>query len=182
MKTTLKHRALPSAGPKTGGAKAVPDTLAQLKSAAASAPAAMRLDSLCDKDARTPASADPKASAGEKLDSDILAKDLEGGAGAGPLVAPGLATNKMQSAGMGAAAEPKAAGAFAPEKNDHDPKSSDGTILRKSSDAVQLISLEEEEPLQGKGLSLQRVEEEELLQGKGLPVQRVALEEDEMQE
>jgi hypothetical protein len=182
MKTTMKHRAMPSAGSKAAGAKAVPGTLAQLKSAAASAPAAMRLDDLCDKDTRTPASADPKASAGEKLDSDILAKDIGGGAGAGPLVAPGLAKSNMQSAGIGAGAEPKATGALAPEKDDHDPKSSDGAILRKKSDAVQRMSLEEEEPLQGKGLSLQRVEDEELLQGKGLPAQRAAMEEEEMQQ
>lgn len=182
MKTTMKHRAMPSAGSKAGVSKAVSGTLAQLKSAAAGAPAAMRLESLFDKDAQTSAAADPKTSAGEKLDNDILAKDSGGGAGAGPRLAPGLAKNNMQSEGIGAGAEPKAAGAFAPEKDDHDPKTSDGAILRKKNDAVQRMSQEEEEPLQGKGLSLQRVEEEEPLQGKGLPVQRAALEEEEMQQ
>lgn len=182
MKTTMKHRAMPSAGSKAGGVKAVPGTLAQLKSAAASAPSALRLDELFEKTARTPAAADPKTSAGEKLDRDISAKDTGGGAGAGPRLAPGLATNNMQSAGVGAGAEPKAASAFAAEKDDHDPKTSDGAILRKQNDAVQRMSQEEEEPLQGKGLLLQRVEEEELLQGKGLPVQRAAFEEEEMQQ
>jgi hypothetical protein len=43
--------------------------------------------------------------------------------------------------------------------------------------ALQRASLDEEEPLQGKGVPLQRVEEEELLQGQGLPVQLVEEEE-----
>lgn len=160
MKTTMKHRAMPSTGAKAGAAKAVPGVLAQLQSAAAGAPAAMRLESLSDKDAQTPAAADPKAGAGEKLDIDILAKDAGGGAGAG------LAKQNNRFESMSAGAEPKAAGAFAPEKDDHDPKSSDGAILRKGNDAVQRMSQEEEEPLQG----------------KGLPVQRAALEEEEMQQ